>query len=300
MVNGFINLLKPPGPTSHDMVAFVRRLLGIKRVGHAGTLDPLAAGILVIAVGKATRLISYLEGTKTYRGEITFGKTTSTLDAGGQIQSVSPVSLQRRQLEDVLPQFTGPLMQVPPMVSAIKWRGQRLYSLARQGLEVERKPRPVVIHQLKLLSFAPDTAHPRALVECTCSAGTYIRSLAADMGNVLGCGAYLSFLLRTQSGPFAIETSITPSEMETAVVDGSFSKCLLPPEKAVAYLAAIVLLPEDALLFTHGSSVIVKSITWTKDTTVRVHSHDDGTFLGIGHLVRCDTAFRLNPDVVFS
>jgi tRNA pseudouridine55 synthase len=210
MVNGFINLLKPPGPTSHDMVAFVRRLLGVKRVGHTGTLDPMAVGVLVVAVGRATRLISYLEDTKTYRGEITFGKTTSTLDAGGDIKSVCPASFQRQELDDVLPQFTGPILQTPPMVSAVKWRGQRLYDLARQGLEVERKPRPVVIHQLTVLSFIPDSSYPRALIECTCSAGTYIRSLAADIGDALGVGAYLSFLLRAQSGAFTITNSLTP------------------------------------------------------------------------------------------
>ncbi|NLG86926.1 MAG: tRNA pseudouridine(55) synthase TruB [Firmicutes bacterium] len=299
MVNGFINLLKPPGPTSHDMVAFVRRLLGIKKVGHAGTLDPLAAGVLVIAVGKATRLISYLEGTKTYRGEITFGKTTSTLDAGGEIQSVSPVSLELRQLKDVMPQFTGSFMQVPPMVSAIKWRGQRLYNLARQGLEIERKPRPVNIHELKLLSFEPDTVHPRALFECTCSAGTYMRSLAADIGKALSCGAYLSFLLRTQSGPFTIDTSITPSELEEAIVNGCLDKYLLPPEKGVTYLTAINLSPEDELLFSHGNFVILKSTKWAKNTAVRVHNHN-GAFLGIGQLNISGTEIRLNPDVVFN
>lgn len=300
MLDGFINLLKPPGLTSHDMVGFVRRLLGIKRVGHTGTLDPLASGVLVMAVGRATRLIQYLEETKTYRGEITFGLTTTTLDAGGDIISCLPTQFLSQDLEKMLPKFTGTISQVPPMVSALKWRGQRLYDLARKGIEVDRKPRNVSIYKLQLLSFTLGPNRPRALIECTCSGGTYIRSLAADIGAALGSGAYLSFLLRSQNGSFNVSSSLTPDEFEKLFETSCTSSWLCPPQDALLHLSAIILDQKDTILFKHGNTIVLGENTAlaTQVKTVRVHNQD-GAFLGIGILNPMGKENQLKPEVVF-
>lgn len=302
MFDGFINLLKPPGPTSHDMVAFVRKLLGIKRIGHAGTLDPLASGVLVLAVGRATRLIQYLEKTKTYRGEITFGIATDTFDADGKIVTCSPTRFERKDLENVLLKFTGPISQVPPMTSALKWRGQRLYNLARKGIEIDRKPRHVLIQELELLSLDADTNFPRALIECSCSGGTYIRSLAADIGTALDCGAYLSFLLRTKDGPFTISASITPEELKKYIEKGLTSRWLCLPQEALPNLPDITLGQKDADLFSNGNQVkLQQGLTMeTLATTVRVHNYNK-VFLGIGQLKPASTGnYYLKPEVVFN
>lgn len=301
MVDGFVNILKPSGPTSHDMVAYVRRLLGIRRVGHAGTLDPLACGVLVIAVGRATRLISYLERTRIYRGEITFGLTTSTLDSGGEIVAKSPTGLQRQELEELLLNFTGPIYQVPPMVSALKWQGQRLYNLARKGIEIDRKPRRVLIKKLELLSFTPDECHPQALIECISTEGTYVRSLAADIGEALGCGAYLSFLLRTQSGPFSVSSSLTPNEFEIALKHDQISRWLCPPQDALHNLPTVILDEKDSNSFVHGNQILLHQdiLSCNKTIAVRVLNRS-GVFLGVGNIDLSDLNRLLKPKVVFN
>lgn len=302
MLDGFVSLLKPPGPTSHDMVAYVRRLSGIKRAGHTGTLDPLAAGVLVIAIGRATRLIQYLDTTKTYLGEITFGLATDTLDAGGNITANEPAQFVRQDLETVLLEFTGAISQVPPMVSAVKWRGHRLYDLARKGVEVDRPARPVLIHKLKLLSFNPERTYPRSLIKCTCSAGTYVRTLAADIGTALNCSSYLSFLLRTQSGPFTISTSLTPDEFETYLRQALPSRWLCPPQEALSNLSAVALGQEDVNLFKHGNPVMLEQSMTLQSKVMSVRVCDrDGIFLGVGQLCAGGlTKYRLQPKVVFN
>jgi len=213
-MNGVLNLMKPPGMTSHDVVYAVRRALGVKKVGHTGTLDPGVAGVLPICVGQATRLAEFIAGEdKAYRAEITFGITTDTQDSFGEETGRTDAShLTRGDLAYQLPRFSGPIMQVPPMVSAVKVGGRRLYELAREGVEVERSARPVTIHKLQLLDFRPGP-HPVAFVDVACSKGTYIRTLAVDIGAALGVGAHMSYLVRTRSGPFTLEQANTLEEL---------------------------------------------------------------------------------------
>ncbi|NDJ61826.1 MAG: tRNA pseudouridine(55) synthase TruB, partial [Chloroflexi bacterium] len=197
---GFLNIDKPLGWTSHDVVAKLRRGLQIKKIGHAGTLDPLATGVLVICLGAATRLSEYvMDTTKRYRAVVHLGVTTDTYDAEGEITAQRPSDhLSEADVRDALGAFVGALEQVPPMYSAIKQGGRKLYDLARAGEVVERPPRPVHIHALEVVAWQP----PQVTLDVTCSPGTYIRSLAYDLGAALGVGAHLAGLMRTASGSF--------------------------------------------------------------------------------------------------
>jgi tRNA pseudouridine55 synthase len=241
---GVIVLDKPGGMSSHDVINRVRRSLGVRRVGHAGTLDPMATGVLVVCVGAATRIIEYLRtDPKVYEAAVTFGIETDTQDITGNVMrravaepavamaappplpspvkgegkavsergEVRTLSLpkSRADVEAILPRFTGSILQTPPMVSAIQVGGKRLYDLARKGLDVERAPRPVTVYRLELTDFIPGT-HPVARLTVECSSGTYVRTLAADMGAALGCGAVLSELRRTRCGAFGMEQAVSP------------------------------------------------------------------------------------------
>ncbi|MGI6143112.1 MAG: tRNA pseudouridine(55) synthase TruB [bacterium] len=254
-MQGILNILKPPGMTSHDVVDFIRRKLGLKRVGHTGTLDPPAAGVLVLLIGKATRLNQYLIGMdKVYRGEITFGVRTDTQDATGQVLSSQKVAITQAQVETAFSHFTGKIDQIPPMVSALQYRGKRLYQLAREGRRVSRSPRPIEIKRLELLEFygGKKDGRPKALFECCCSKGTYIRTLAADIGEYLGCGAHLSFLLRTAVGPYEVADSWLLEEIEEC---DDLSARLLPLSSALAELPQVVVKPDMVKLITNGNRV---------------------------------------------
>ncbi|MDQ6747523.1 MAG: tRNA pseudouridine(55) synthase TruB [Candidatus Dormibacteraeota bacterium] len=221
---------KPFGITSFDVVARVRRLCRERRVGHAGTLDPLATGVLPVCIGSATRLIEYLaDAHKEYRATVHLGAVSPTYDAEGPItQQAGPGEVpEAAALEAALVGFRGPQQQLPPIYSAVQQGGKRLYELARRGVEVERTPRPVTIYRLELLEYAPPSLS--LLVEC--SKGTYIRSLAHDLGEALGCGAYLSGLVRTRHGPFRIEDAMSLADLEVA---GDCDRALLPADTLVA------------------------------------------------------------------
>ena len=209
-MNGVLIIDKSAGPTSHDVVASVRRVLRMKKVGHTGTLDPAATGVLPIVLGKATKLSRYLVGCdKSYRGVVTLGVTTDTLDAVGEVLEEKPVDVTEEQVEAVLEQFRGDIKQVPPMYSAKKIDGKKLYELARQGVEVEREAKDVRIDELKLVSFDGTDI----VVDVTCTSGTYIRVLALDIGEALGCGAHLSALRRTRVGSFDLSSAITIDDL---------------------------------------------------------------------------------------
>lgn len=213
-VHGFLVIDKPAGMTSHDVVARVRRRLNERRVGHAGTLDPDATGVLLVGVGNATRLLTFLVGhDKRYAAEVVLGVETSTLDAAGEVTAtfdMSGVTLQDAQ-RVAAEHLTGPIMQVPPMVSALKVDGKRLHELAREGIEVERQPRPVTIHRFDV-SAGPE---PGVLaIDVTCSSGTYVRTLAADLGRLLGGGAHLRNLRRMSSGGFDVSEAASPDAAE--------------------------------------------------------------------------------------
>jgi len=251
-MDGILVIDKPQGWTSHDVVAKVRRLTRIKRAGHTGTLDPMATGVLVVCAGQATRVVEYLTGhDKRYRATLRLGVDTDTYDAEGKVTSQRPVEVSEAALRQALATFVGALEQVPPMYSALKRGGQKLVDLARRGVEIERAPRRVTIHSLDLIAFHP----PDAIVDAHCSAGTYVRSLAYDVGRQLGCGAHLAALKRTAAGAFSLDQAVTIERLEAAVVDGSWPALLHPIDAALQALPSIRLGHDDALRARHGMPV---------------------------------------------
>lgn len=252
-MDGILNLLKPPGMTSHDVVNVVRRVLGVKKVGHTGTLDPGVAGVLPICVGRATRLAEFIAGEdKAYRAEITFGVTTDTQDSFGAVLTEADAShIGRGDIAYAITKFQGQIMQVPPMVSAVKVDGKRLYELAREGVEVEREARPVTIHRLQLLDFRPG-ARPVAFVDVTCSKGTYIRTLAYDLGQALGVGAHMSYLVRTRSGPFVLEEAATLEELAAG------RAAMLSPATALGAMPRATVPAAAAERLKHGVAPLIK------------------------------------------
>ena len=204
-MNGIVIVDKPQGWTSQDVTARLRRVFNTRRIGHGGTLDPMATGVLPVFVGRATRGVEFFEhAEKTYEATLRLGITTDTEDITGTVLTESPVSVTREQLEAVLPRFRGDILQVPPMYSALKVNGQKLYELARKGREVERQPRPITIHRLECLEFSGQSA--RLLVRC--SKGTYIRTLCKDIGEALGCGGCMAVLRRVQAGEYTIAEAV--------------------------------------------------------------------------------------------
>ena len=252
-LNGVLNVNKPAGVTSHDVVDAVRRLAQERRVGHAGTLDPMATGVLPICIGKATRLSeAIMAGRKVYAAEITFGVVTDTQDSTGDILAEADAShLTREAVQDVLARFTGTIEQLTPMVSARRVNGRRLYELARRGEVVERGRREVQVHALELLGFRPGF-HPTATVRVECSGGTYVRTLAHDIGAALGTGAHMSGLRRIQVGPFTEGSAWKLDELEELASDGRLAEALIPMAEAVAHLPMARISAEDVVRVGHG------------------------------------------------
>jgi len=274
---GLLNLDKPGGITSHDAVNRVRRLSGQRRVGHAGTLDPLATGSLLLGLGAATRLITYLVGQpKLYEATIRLGQTTDTYDTEGVVVQERPITaVTLAQIETALPHFQGAIQQVPPMYSAVRQQGRRLYELARAGLEVERAPRTVTIYALDLLRWQP----PELAIRVACSAGTYIRSLAHDLGEWLGCGGHITALRRTAIGQFTIATAI-PLDQLTADNLGDY---LQPMDMAVAHLPAIHLSAVESQRLRQGQRLPRQP---EQPAAELVRAYDQaGCFLGIATAV---------------
>jgi tRNA pseudouridine55 synthase len=249
-LSGIINVDKPAGMTSHDVVDAVRRMAGQRKVGHAGTLDPLASGVLLVCLGQATRVVEYLmAGRKSYRATILFGQTTTTYDLGGEvISSGGRTDALRTEIEAALGGFVGPIEQVPPAYSALKRQGQPLYKLARQGKEVERVPRAVEIYSLELLGWTS----PILTIEVTCSPGTYIRSLAHDLGRRLGGGACLAGLIRLRSGHFSLEDAVSLDRLEDAFRHSQEANYLLPMDEALLDLPAVILTRPDTHRILQG------------------------------------------------
>ena len=246
-MHGVLNFFKPPGMTSHDAVAFVRRTFNTKRVGHTGTLDPAAAGVLPICIGQATRLVEYLQaGRKTYIAEITFGIETDTLDATGEVTATSDAShVNLDNLRATLDQFRGTISQTPPMYSAIKRDGKKLYELAREGAdeaELNIQPRQVEIYSLVVPRDFASSTRTRAMLRIECGSGTYIRSLVRDIGRALGCGATMSFLVRTQNGAFRIGDAHTPEEV---LAQGE--SVIIPMRDVLRWCAFVVIQDDEAV-----------------------------------------------------
>ena len=260
MLSGILNVDKPAGLTSHDVVDVVRRLSGQRRVGHAGTLDPMATGVLLVCLGAGTRVAEYLvAGRKCYRAGIALGAATTTYDGEGQVTECGGrVDFRKDEIEAALARFTGQIEQIPPIYSAIKLDGEPLYRRARRGESVELKPRAVEIDELVVLDWSPAGSGggvPLLTLEVTCSPGTYIRSLANDLGRALGSCAYLSSLVRLRSGRFGLEEAASLSRLEEAFREGDEKRYLLPVDEALLDWPAMVLTPDDARRITQGQPV---------------------------------------------
>jgi tRNA pseudouridine55 synthase len=252
LINGFVVIDKPAGITSHDVVSRVRRILGTRKVGHTGTLDPFATGVLPVAVNDGTKVIPFLdEGKKCYEAVMQIGVATDTLDMTGTvIREADWQSVTQQDVTSVLKQFTGRISQIPPMYSAIKLDGQPLYKLARKGQVVERAPRDIDVYSLELQIFAP----PLITFRVVCSRGSYVRTLADDIGSALGCGAALKELRRLASGPFIIDHSSSLEVLEEAVRDGSLEELTVGPYAALDHLPEIMLSDVGMNLVRHGRS----------------------------------------------
>jgi len=247
-----LNLYKPVGPTSHDAVARVRRLFGQRQVGHAGTLDPLAEGVLLVCLGRATRVSTYLMASaKSYLAEVTLGATSTTDDAEGEIVPGGPVSCTREDAAAALAGFTGEIEQTPPRYAAVKRDGVPLYQRARRGEEVTPLARRVHIEAIHLLDWDP----PHACLLVTCGPGTYIRALARDLGAALGCGGYLSGLVRVRSGRFTVHDAVSFEELEVAIAEGFAADLLYPADTALLDRAAVILAAESAARLQQGQAL---------------------------------------------
>ncbi len=226
-MNGIIVVNKPPSKTSHDMVNFVRRLFGIKKVGHTGTLDPDATGVLPICIGKATKAADMLtDSDKEYKTQLVLGKTTDTQDASGKVLAEQPVNVTKEEILAAVSHFTGEITQIPPMFSAIKKDGKKLYELARQGISVERQPRKITVYGIEVTEI--DLENHTVTLLVSCSKGTYIRTLCEDIGKRLGCGAYMNTLVRTKSAGFTLEQSFSADELTKLKEENGLEKAVLP------------------------------------------------------------------------
>jgi tRNA pseudouridine55 synthase len=279
MPSGILNIDKPLGKTSHDIVACVRDLTGIRRVGHAGTLDPLATGVLLVCVGRsATRIAEFLMGEpKMYRADARLGVTTDTFDGEGEIVAESPVDVDRSDVEVALEQFRGSIEQIPPMYSAVKHEGKPLYRLARRGVEVERSARQVEIMSLQLVGWNP----PECTLEMTCSAGTYVRVLVHDLGQALRCGAYVTGLTRLASGKFRLEDAVTLDRFTQMARKGHWSELLSPIDDALAdRFPALTLNAEAAWRLCSGQGIDMGEETPEDGALARVYG-PEGRFLAL-------------------
>lgn len=286
-MDGFLNLIKPPGMTSHDVVAFVRRISGAK-TGHTGTLDPAAAGVLVLALGRGTRLASFItDSTKSYRSELKLGKATATGDAEGEVTAKEPVPpLDPVAVARAMQCFTGPILQRPPMYSALHHQGKRLYQLARQGLEVERPPREVTIHDLRLVELEEEKG--TLLFDVTCSKGTYVRVLCEDLARALGTRGHMSFLIRTASGPFHLAKAWTLEDLQAGGKEGLEEK-LYPLDYPLQGLPSLHLPESEGRRIAHGNPVPLKEGSLDfgvcpGEGPVRIYCQ--GRFLALGRVAR--------------
>ena len=275
-MNGIININKPLGMTSHDVVGRLRRILGIKKIGHTGTLDPDASGVLPMCIGRATKTADMLTAqNKQYIAEVTLGSATTTLDASGEVTETSEVNVDECDIQSVVTEFVGDIMQIPPMYSSIKIDGKRLYELAREGVEVERKPRPVTIEKIEILGI--DLENKKFSMKVDCSKGTYIRTLCDDIGRRIGCLAHMSALIRTRSGRFCIDDAYTLDEVEKMAGEGDMS-FLVPIDKVFEELPKLILSSRRAKLMCNGVRISAQGII--DGEAYRVYD-ESGSFLTI-------------------
>lgn len=278
MANGILVVDKPTDWTSHDVVSRCRRILHERRIGHAGTLDPMATGVLPVFVGRATRAVEFAsEAGKEYLAGLRLGLTTDTQDTTGAVLSQQPVTVSRAELEEALGAFRGEILQVPPMYSALKHNGQKLYELARKGVEVERKPRPITIRGLEIVEQVSETDY---LIRVACSKGTYIRTLCHDLGQRLGCGGAMYALRRTWAAGFSLERAVTMEQLEAAGERGEAESLLLPVDSYFADRPALTVSERQEKAIRNGAAFSLKG----EEGEYRVYG-PDGSFLMLGRLV---------------
>lgn len=279
-MNGILNINKPVGKTSFSIVSTVKRLTGERRVGHAGTLDPIASGVLPVCLGKGTRIVEFLlEASKVYRAQIELGVATDTHDTSGSITRQSDSSIiTLDKLKQALYSFRGLIKQTPPMFSALKYKGKRLYNLAREGIYIKRERRTANIYRLELLDFKP----PLVTLEIECSRGTYIRSLAHDLGELLGCGAHLKELIRLSYGPFDIETAIPPNKLKDAFSNNSWRQFVHPVDTVLHNLPSVVVDYEQQQVIKNGGFMVMEhdQIADGNENKCRAYNKD-GCFLAV-------------------
>jgi len=277
MYNGIVVIDKPEGISSHTVISKMRKLLDQRKIGHGGTLDPLATGVLPVFAGRATRAAEYVQATeKAYTARFRLGITTATQDITGEVLEIKPVTVTQAEVEAVLDRFRGEIMQTPPMYSAIQVDGQRLYKLAREGREIERQARPVTIHRLTLVAAYPETNEYD--IDVACSKGTFIRTLCADIGDALGCGATVTKLRRTQTGIFSIAQAYTIEMLTAMKEEGRLEEAFMSPDLLFADLPQIKMFPENAARVCRGAPVYL-----TKKEPGRYRVYDEaGAFLGVG------------------
>lgn len=281
-MDGIINVMKPAGMTSHDVVAKLRRIYHTRKVGHTGTLDPDAVGVLPVCVGQATRLVEYLtDKEKTYKTVMKFGSETNTQDASGEVTVTTELpALTREEFVAVTQQFIGEIQQVPPMYSAIKKDGQPLYKLARQGIDVEVEPRPVVIHEIKVLMYNQESA----MLEIRCGKGTYIRTLCQDIARVCGSSAHMAYLMRTKSGVFGADTAVPLARLEQTEHPEQF---LMDMNTSLADMPALTV--TDATMITRVQNGLAQRIPGAAELaeeTVCRALDGQGNLLAIGVIAK--------------
>ena len=300
-MNKIVNILKPTGMTSHDVVSRVRKILNIKKVGHTGTLDPDASGVLPICIGKATKVSELiLNKDKGYICELTLGITTDTYDSSGEIlERCEDFNVSLEELEKAFDGQRGEIKQLPPMYSALKINGKRMCDLVRSGRsdEIELKYRDVNIKKLEILSYKDN----KVMFYVKCSKGTYVRSICYDVGQVLGCGGHMSFLLRTESGKFNLDNSITLEELEVFKENETLDNYLYDIDYVLSNLGLIDINPLAVKSFVNGAIVypkgFIKKEFKENDKLVRVYTK--GEFLGVGKLIKVDDTLCLKSDKLF-
>ena len=297
MISGILNVNKPRGMTSFAVVSLVRRLTGIRRVGHAGTLDPIADGVLPICLGPATRVVDYIVSQpKLYRATVRLGVGTDTYDSEGEVVATGdPSGVSRDDVEQALAGFVGEIQQMPPMYSALKYHGQPLYKYARAGKTVPRKERTVRVYRLELLKFDS----PVVEIELEVGKGAYVRSIAHDVGEQLGCHAHMEQLTRVRSGPFTLDSAMQLGELEAAAERGDWEALLLPADRVLESWHAALLGEPHSQDVRQGQLLVLTPVSSKRidlDTPCRAYS-EDGEFLAI---LRYRGANRWHPEKVFS
>ncbi len=279
---GLVNLNKPAGCTSHKMVGPARRLFGMTKIGHTGTLDPAASGVLPLLLGKATRAAELITArTKCYRAEILLGTVTDSLDMDGNILEQNPVNVTEKDVRRTVSGFVGEIDQLPPMYSAISIGGRRLYDLARQGIEVEREKRRITIYEINI----EEISLPRITARVRCGKGTYIRSLAADIGAALGCGACLEGLCRIENGSLKIENAYTPEDLEALVAEGRLAEAVIPIDKMFEEYEPIHLDEKKSALVKNGVPIYFSS--FPKGEMFRIYD-SGGEFIALSQRGEAD------------